>query len=204
MNWPQIIKDILTSNGGAFATVVTLLGLAFYLTVAITKFITRYTAAHESLEKRLGKVESNTEDIKREIVYLNGTLDVLRPGRKTLLKSHSPIALTEDGERIAGQFDAVGIMATNWEKIRRQMDMDLPQKNAYDIQQYCLEKIAVQPELFFGAADISTMKNVAFRNGDSFFSYCQLLGILIRDRYLKEQGISVDEVDKCDPGKQAK
>jgi hypothetical protein len=202
MDW-QTIRDILTSPWGSFASVSGFLWLAFYLTVKVTRAVTKLDLGRESFEKTADKIEAHIDGIRADVAMLKGAVELLSQPVKgrSMVKAQSPISLTEYGNEVAGQLQVPERINRNWTKIFQHLEQALQSKNAYDIQQYCMEKIAVQPELFFDKDDINAMKDVAFREGDSFFAYCQVIGILVRDRYLKEKGIAVDEVDQHDPNK---
>jgi len=77
--------------------------------------------------------------------------------------------------------------------------MEISDKNAYDIQQFCIEGVSVEPEKFIDSAGLTTIKNYAFKQGNPLQLYTRMIGVIIRDKYLKIKGISIDEIDKHDP-----
>jgi len=155
-----------------------------------------------NIRDRLTSMEERINSIKESLSTLNGNIALLLSRNGRLVKSNSPVSLTEKGESIADQIAAQARVNANWETIRRELNTNLAASNPYDIQQYCLEKIAATPERFFSVPDLDAMKTIAYKNGDAFFEYCQVLGVIVRDRYLKEKGINTGEVDKFDPEKQ--
>ena len=84
-------------------------------------------------------------------------------------------------------------------KIFKNLVSSIFDKNAYDIQQYCIETAAVEPEKFFAKADLDKLKQFAFNQGNPFQYYSSMFGIIIRDKYLQIKGISISEVDINDP-----
>ena len=44
-------------------------------------------------------------------------------------------------------------------------------------------------------------KNFAFKEGNPLQIYTRLLGVMIRDEYMKRKNISISEIDKHDPAK---
>ena len=54
--------------------------------------------------------------------------------------------------------------------------------------------------LFF--TKVSVKSQEAYKLGRSFFDLSIIPALKIRDRYLKEKGIGIEEIDKHDPTKQ--
>lgn len=214
----NFLKNILSSDAGSFGTAVVLFGFilwaAWKVSSALTQIKTEREGVLKSIEKiderftkideRFTKVDERILSIKEDMVVMSGNITLLlsKGGKERAVKSNSPLSLTEKGDSIAEQLNAQVRVTSNWETIRRELDANLVTSNPYDIQQYCLDKIAVAPERFFSAPDLDAMKTIAYQNGDTFFEYCQVLGVIVRDRYLKEKGLDAGEIDKFDPKKQ--
>ena len=214
----DLIKLILSSPAGSFGFVVGILGIAFYLTHYITKKITEINASHGELSKRSCTTDSHIDEIRKDISFLKGSLGsiridelhkdisflkgsmaIMQNGAVPPVKSRSPVSLTEQGQQIAIDLGVEGKIETNWEKIKSDLDLNVSSKNAYDIQTYCMETAAVDAERFFDAQTIDKIKMYAFLNGNNLFYYASIFGVLIRDKYLKEKGIDVSQIDKNDP-----
>lgn len=194
----DLFKTILTSNGGAFAIVVAFLLFIFWVYGKFLKIL----HDHQAFEKRCADLESKVNAINENIVYIKGMMNIFmnRNGRDEMMQANSPLALTEKGKNTASGFRAEEIIARNWdEKILPQMDRDLIDRNPYDVQQYCLERIPVVPALFISGEDLTIIKTYAFANGLPLFSCLKILGLLVRDAYLKSHGIAIDEIDKHSP-----
>ena len=197
----ETIIKLLTSDGGAFAVVALLLLLAGW---TINK-VSTITANHSSLSKSLDSSSKYIDEIRADLSYLKGALAQFLSApvsKERLLDTHSPIALTEAGVKLATQMGAEQIIASNFDRIAENIE-GKNLKNAYDIQQYAMQTAAVEPEKFFSPADVDSIKNVAFKKGLGLFSIGNVLGVMIRDAYLKRKGIDISEVDKCDPAKQS-
>lgn len=76
------------------------------------------------------------------------------------------------------------------------MEAELTGKTPYDIQQYCLEEVSVQPERFFLKEDLDTIKEYAYCHGRPVELYTRMIGILIRDAYLRHKDIDISEIDR--------
>lgn len=112
----ELIRDILTSDAGSFAFVVSLMLLAFWLVYYVTKKVALMNADHTSLSRSVSKIEATVDDMRRDLSYLKGSLDILRSPDQ-LLKAHSPISLTDEGKRVATELGAEAMIARNWQSI---------------------------------------------------------------------------------------
>ncbi len=203
MGW-QLIQDILKSPAGSFASVLAFLGLILWIVYYITKNITIIKSDHGRLAANYQKMEGGIDEIRRDLAYLKGSFDLLKPGsQNTLLQRKSPISLTDKGKQVAEELKADEILSKNWDKILAILNEEICDKNAYDIQQYCVESLSVEPAKFLDKESLLTLKNYAFNQGEPLQLYTRLLGILLRDRYLKYKNIPIEEVDKFDPEKKS-
>ena len=194
-----LIRDILTSPTGSFGFVVAILGLAFWLVHFVTKKTTHIASDHSVLTKSIVKVETTIDDMRKDLSYLKGTIDVIRKDSKPLSQSFSPVSLTDFGKQIAEELQATNIISKNWDKIYKILEHEICNKNAYDIQEYCKETAAVQPEKFFNFEDLNKIKDFAFKQGNNLQYYSIIFALLIRDKYFEVKGINLDDIDKHTP-----
>lgn len=208
----ESITSLINTPFGSFGFVIGILSAAFWATYFVTKNVTEIKESHKhqtsdtaklesSLGDRFKHVELYIDEIRKDMSYLKGSLDVIRSGANPLTQRNSPISLTEKGIAVAAELNAEKIVAENWGKIYANLEANICDKNAYDIQTYCMETAAVEPELFFSATDLSFIKQFAYKQGNSLLYYSGVFGVLIRDKYLKQKGIDVSEVDVHDPAK---
>lgn len=206
----QLIRDILSSPAGSFAFVAGIMGLIIWLTHWVTKKVTEITTSHEHIEKEnqkvsdnvgkvCDKIENNIDDIRKDISYLKGMIDIFKSGASPLAQSHSPVSLTELGHRVAKELDAESMVQRNWDAIMKDIEEHAEGKTAYDIQEYCMETAVVEPERFLIPDDMAKLKDYAFKQGKPIAMYSQIYAILIRDKYLQIKGIPVEEVDRTKP-----
>ena len=199
----EIVKSILHQPAGSFAFVFGLLFLAGWLIHYVTKFTTKWRCDLNSSADKVGKVENNIDSIKADISYIKGMIGILQSGVGTpLTQSHSPISLTEAGKQLALEIGVQEMIANNWEHINALIRESTKSKNAYDIQQFCIETATISCEKMFTAEDVSKLKNFAFNAGKPLAYYGSKIGVIIRDKYIAENGILVSEVDRHDPNRQ--
>ena len=71
-----------------------------------------------------------------------------------LTQSHSPIGLSEKGEEIAAKMGIEQMIAANWENIRNYIEANAKSKNAYDIQQLCIESATISLDKLFNTETV--------------------------------------------------
>lgn len=197
----DLFKLILSSPAGSFAFIVGIMLLGGWLIYWVTKSVTKINAEHGHFNESVKKMDTNIDDIRKDLSYLKGSIDIIRSGANPLTQSNSPITLTKKGEEIAEEINANEIIAQNWDKIYSNLESEICDKNAYDIQEYCIETASVEPELFFDKVTLSKLKTFAYNQGRPLQYYSGMLGVLIRDKYLKIKKIDVSEIDQHDPNK---
>jgi hypothetical protein len=144
------------------------------------------------------KIENKIDSINTSIAYMLGNMDVLlRAGNiPSPIQSQSPVSLTDIGKKLAEKMDIEARISNNRDKIYAFLDSNIPSPNAYDIQQFCIEMASVYPERFFSEDDVIFIKNFAYSDGKPLVYYGGMIGVMIRDAYLKHKGISTSEIDK--------
>lgn len=213
-----MLRDIITSNGGAFAVVFAVLWAVGYSLIKFSEWRLRA----EDATKKGDKLESKIEAIMTDLSYIKGEMQSLHTIRgaleslnyiKTsvdslrnssfgsLTQAHSPISLTLKGQEVAKEMGIERMIAMNWEKIEASIDAKVAFKNAYDIQQYCIETATVSLETFFSPSDIDTIKMFAFNSGQHLAFYGSMIGVIIRDKYFEIKRIPLAKVDESDPNK---
>lgn len=196
----ELIKSFLLSPFGSFGFGVGLVLAVMFLVYWVTKHTTCIKKDHSILYSQLHESHSYIDDIRRDISYIKGTIDMMqRNYTDGLTQRNSPISLTELGKKEVVDFGLDRIVERNWDTIYHQMELDVASKNPYDVQTYCIETAATEPEKFFTQNDILMIKEIAFKKGLALMSYTNILGVLIRDKYFKQKNIKIEEIDKHDP-----
>jgi len=145
-------------------------------------------------------------DLEKKTEYIRGSLDNMRDFHKSLVNrgnsvvdSESPLKLTKTGLKLSDDNKLQSIIDSNWSKVESLLK-GYESQNPYDLQQFCFDiafmDIAPNSKLqFLTEKDINRLKIFAYRTGESLFSFAQILGILIRDKYFKENNIDVEDID---------
>lgn len=194
----EMLKEILTSNGGAFAVVFAVL----YAVGQLLMKFSEWRVKAEEVAKKGEKFEDKVDAIMSDMHYIKGTLDLLKNGMpNALTQAHSPVSLTPKGKEVADQMGVAEMVARNWDKIETLIDAKVVFKNAYDIQQFCIEKATVALESFFCAQDVNNIKKFAYDNGQPLALYGSMIGVIIRDKYFEVKKIPLEKVDETDPNK---
>lgn len=174
--------------------------------------IKQYNNKSIECEKRFVQLEERKSDnkaienIRTDIAYIKVSLGAILSGGNSvnaLIQSNSPISLTQIGKELAIRMQIESRIANNWDKIYAYLEKNLPSKNAYDIQQFCIERVSVYLDHFFSEEDVMFIKDFAYKEGKPLAYYGGMIGVMIRDAYFKHEGIDVSEIDKCDPGQKA-
>jgi hypothetical protein len=196
----QLLKDALSSPAGSFGFVFALMVLGGWIIHWVTRKVTLIQADHGTLTKSVSKIETSIDDIRVRMSFMEGSINILDSNQRGgFTKSHSPISLTDEGVKVAVDIKAEEIISHNWPKIFAILESAISNKNAYDIQQYCIENVSVDPDRFIDNDSLNRLKDYAYAQGKPLQMYTRLMGVLIRDRYLRLKGIAAVEIDKHDP-----
>lgn len=201
------IEKILVSPFGSFASIAALFIFALWFVHWITKKITEIRVSHEHLEKENTKTsekidlfceknDKHMDEIRKDILYLKAIIDVFKlNSSQSVAESHSPVSLTETGKTIAKELNAEKMIANNWDKIFSAIEVNIKDKNAYDIQEYCIETATVELDKFLVKTDIEKVKDYAYKEGKPLAYFAPIFAILIRDKYIQIKGneIKVDD-----------
>lgn len=157
--------------------------------------IYRHDQEHRDMESRMTRVETSVE-------YLHKSLDSLTKGLQQGTKglildpyalNHSPLSITDEGREMMRRVGMGEMFDQNWDRIEHLIDEGVEDKNAYDIDQFCMEQAVVFPEKFLDREDIGVLKNDAYEQGLSLTSYMRVVAILARNRYLEEHPVEARE-----------
>lgn len=155
-----------------------------------------------ALKVDVNNLKSESGDTKKKIDHVMNAISCGPTSSAVgLIQSHSPISLTEEGRNVARKIKAEEIIDKCWNTIKGLIDENVGCNSAYDIQKYCIETSAIFPERFYDEESLNSLKDHAYNAGVQLSRYTEMMGVIIRDRYLKECNIAIEEVDKTDPNK---
>lgn len=218
----EIFRFVSATFGISAAVALAIILLALWLTHYITKKVTKIrcenkaiTAEHKTHAEKIAglnedvgycktslktteKISDDLNEIRRDLSYLKGTIDIIRSGGNPLMASHSPVRLTDEGEKVAEELHAKQIVNENWDNIKAQLET-VKDRSPYDIQQFCIESLSVEPERYFSDKSLTTIKDYAFSKGQPLQLYLRVIGLIIRDEYLSQLGIPLSRIDDTAP-----
>lgn len=192
----EIIQEILKSPAGSFGFVFAILCLLFFLVFRAGKIVEKFSS--------VTKLESNVETMKQDIMDIKAFITVFRQENSKFSQRRSPISLSEEGDRVSKVINAEKIIARCWPVLQKEIKEKLDHtSNPYTIQQICFD-ISKHYMDYLDSNEIDMIKKVAFQEGHNVTNYDIIFGIMIRDKYFKENNINVSDVDKHDPAKTIK
>lgn len=156
--------------------------------------IGRHDEEHRNMESRMARVETSVEYLQRSLDSLTKGLQ----GNSGLILdpyslNHSPLSITERGREMMRRVGMGDMFDQNWDRIEHLIDEGVEDKNAYDIDQFCMEQAVVFPEKFLDKEAIGVLKADAYKEGLSLTSYMRVVAVLARNRYLEEHQIRVED-----------
>ena len=179
----ELLRDILMSPAGSFATVLLIFLLIGWIYHWIVVNITQIRSEHknnmennktiiDNQDKICTKLENKVDDVNRlffdllkDIAIIKGSIESLqKSSHENLTQSNSPISLTKKGLEEVNKHNLNSIVDNNWNTIYEHLEKDVTCKNPYDIQTYCIETAFAEPEKFFTEEDFLKIKIIAFKN----------------------------------------
>lgn len=168
------------------------------LTVWITRFKTKNDTDHKIYEKNFDKLFSVLDAIKDNVFKLSVEKD-LRTSIKTedtgFVQSNSPLSVAPRGQEISDELNFTQMIANNWQSIHSRIKENVKSRNAYDIQEYCVDLASIHIDKVLTGRDLERVKLKAYNKGDNVYFYGKVLGVMIRDKYFEVENIKTQEED---------
>lgn len=159
-------------------------------------------AAEEKLNS-VNTLNANIQSIQESISEIKGRLNLLQPQNKDrFTQSQSPINLTEEGKRLVEELKIEDSIASKWEEIKAAIMKDNKNKNPYDVQEFLFSMALTAPEKLVDQDGLSRIKKRAYDEGVPLASLSRVVAIVARNKYLKEENIPEEDIDRHDPAKQ--
>lgn len=134
--------------------------------------------------------------LETSIEYLNKNLEriniQLSNNGSSLTQQHSPLSISPRGWEVVSKLGMDKMFERNWSRIRRFIDDSVKNKNAYDINEFCIKYAVVYPEKFLQPEEIDILKNDAYAEGLTLMDYMKVIAVMARDEYLKENNIATE------------
>ena len=197
----NFLTQVLGSPFGSFAFVFGLMLFAGWLIYWVTKNITVIKTEHGTAKQMTEKLDTYIDELRKDMAFVKGTLEIMKNQNGDLAQAHSPISLTDKGKHLASENHIQEMVEANWSRIVSVIDAKVKNKNAYDIQQFCIETMAIEPEVLLQETDVLILKQQAYNIGKVLQEYSIIPALIIRDLYFQEKHIEMADVDKYDPTK---
>lgn len=192
----EILIKLMEQLNGAVFVLVAILLIAFWAVYKIGTITTLFGGYKEERKE----LKDDIRQIKNEVAKITATTDLLYQTHLSTVQSHSPLSLTQKGKDISSELSIENKIIVNWEKIKNKIEEKSP-SNPYDIQTVTMDMARNCFSEIFSEADRNEIKTYAYKIGMNLLEIIPIIGILIRDHYLKEKNIPVAEIDKHVPTK---
>lgn len=159
----------------------------------------------KTLSKKMDKLETSFEEFTKEFKDDNflkklaeKVANIINNDYALVSKTESPVSLTEIGKEINDSIDAERI-ASNYIKYYKKEHSGWQDMNAYHTQETCFEFCSKKLISLLSEQEKKPLEDEAYQRGIDISNIFRVIGIVMRDKMLKEKGIDKKEVDKHDP-----
>lgn len=192
-NW-----DVIGTVGAIVAPIITLLIIVFYaggLKEKITNNTGNITKLDEKLDDHIEKSDKRHYEMKEQLGRIDGSLDIIKRGigveMKTLTRNNSPVVITDEGWEVVKAINAKEAIDEVWDKILEEISKKVnKESNPYDINEACFD-VADRYMSFITKQRQESTKLYALKKSYKLYDFDRLFGVIIRDRYFKENGIDI-------------
>lgn len=144
----------------------------------------------------VSRIETSIEFLTKEIRDAMSIFQQQNIKTDGFTQTHSPLSITKQGWAMVERLGVKKMFEENWPRVRELIDNGVADKNAYDIDDFCVKQAVVFPEKFLTADNLSVLKDDAFKNGLTLTSYMKVIAVMARDEYFKEKGINIEDIAK--------
>lgn len=147
-------------------------------------------------DNAVARIETAITYLTKEIDNAMSTFQQHNIKTDGFTQTHSPLSITKQGWEMVERLGLKKMFEDNWPRIKELIDNGVADKNAYDIDDFCIKQAVVFPEKFLSDENIAVLKDDAFKNGFALTSYMKVIAVMARDEYFKVNGIKIDEMEK--------
>lgn len=147
-------------------------------------------------DNAVARIETSIEFLTKEIHDAMSIFQQQHIKTDGFTQTHSPLSITKQGWEMVERLGVRKMFDDNWSRIKELIDNGVADKNAYDIDDFCIKQAVVFPEKFLSNENISVLKDDAFKNGLTLTSYMKVIAVMARDEYFKVNGIKIDDMEK--------
>lgn len=143
----------------------------------------------EKFDARLGLVEHSIRNVVGELSELKVRVTHAERMGDLAVQQNSPLGLSPYGEEIEKKLNLKARVDQNWDAIYKNLKENLTSQHPYDVQEYCKRLAIIDLDTLLKEEDLNQIKDDVYKEGKSLFTYSEVLGILIRDKYLEVENI---------------
>ena len=186
----QILIILAEQLNSAVFILLFLLLVAFWAVYKITQMFTQWQEQRSGYE-RLSK---NLHELREDVGTIRARLDFLfqKQSPSSAVVSSSPIQMTAVGKKISACIDAPGIIDAHWDSLCKWALADNP-KHPYDIQLAAFTAVEKHLIELLSEEQLDQAKAQALEYGIPLDNALAVVGVLLRDKLLKQQGYSTPQ-----------
>ena len=189
-----IFIKLLEQLNSAVFVLVAILIIAFWAVYKLGGIVKLFS----HFQDKNKEIDGSIAAIKDTLSTINATTKLLYEEHLSTVKSHSLVSLTEKGKEVSQAVKAEEKVAQHWQEIKAKLEEKNP-KNPYDIHVAALDIAKDCFDSLLSAEEKDEIKLYAYKIGMNLLEIYPIFGILLRDQYLKEKNISVEEIDQHTP-----
>lgn len=144
----------------------------------------------------VSRIETSIEFLTKEIRDAMTIFQQQNIKTDGFTQTHSPLSITKQGWEMVERLGVKKMFDENWPRVKELIDNGVADKNAYDIDDFCLKQAVVFPDKFLTEDNLSVLKDDAFKRGLTLTSYMKVIAVMARDEYFKEKGINIEDIAK--------
>jgi hypothetical protein len=190
----QVFLELIHLLNGAVLTLTLVLLVMFWMLYKMGGLM----ATFKHVDNKHDKLDSHLDGIRTDLSQIKGTVNILYESHLKTVQKNSPLSLTQIGKDVSLEIGADAKISSHWDKIKSELQKT-KMDNPYDIQVATMEFSQRCFDTIFTPEEQTAIKVIAFNKGMNLLEIYPILGVIIRDRILKEKGCSADQIDKHDP-----
>lgn len=140
----------------------------------------------------IGDIKREQKEVRDKVIACETSLKEREP----LTRKKSPVTLTSRGERVLNDSGGKKFVDDNYPELKTKVESKSP-STSYDIQETSKQVIEELKE----DTRINPIKEYLFKEGMDISEILNVLGIYLRDKFLKDKGVAVADIDQHDPTK---
>lgn len=191
-----IFSKLIDQLNSSIFILLALLVIAFWVVWKLSDVVSQFKHQKE----KNTKIDNTLDSIKETMFAVKATTDLLYQNHLSTVQSHSPLSLTTVGNAISTDLKIDEKVAMSWDKIQAILEAK-KLSNPYDIQTVAMELATSCFETIFSEEQRNEIKLYAYQKGKNLLEIIPIIGIIIRDKYLKEKNIPTETIDKYAPKK---